>query len=992
MVLPNRNQRTSPADPYVQIEAERVQREQQVSAVAQQKQFVEEKQRELGQLEQARLSAVENKKNKLASIFSKENQLDSEARTLSEDYQRQGAGSTPQSEERFKQAFAELQKKRAEINKEKQQIEESVTQSEQRLQTFSKQYLSPESQSELQKQITSQKEYLATEEQKNLTRRDLIAMSVAASNIGGKYGAEKEAEFAATVGLWNKDNAAKEKAANDLAYSNMPLIKAKREEAERLKVGQDVIPSTKNNIFGEAGVKSWGVTTLNPPSMKTEEVSGIVMEAVKTGATDLKYSWEAKEGETSRTLYTKVGGTAVAGEQLTDESGAIIIATGGEKVIKTIPSSFILTRSEESFYKPSIGTSTKIVTGNIFGNVKDTSTWGVTTLNAPDKGFLTLTEQEKQKAIFSGFTKEDTNITMPTGLAMAGERAGTPAQAVSNIMTMPLESVMQGRYVSGQEILERDIWMREFRTKQGVSKTQLAGEFIVSEAVGETLLFAPFVGSTIPIVGKVGTVLFGGLGAYQAGTVIANPTKRNIVSLGTTVGMYAAGIAAGKIYGSGRMLWEGRKTPVVGMGFEAQQGKPILMGTDATGADIFMFPSDVGAGGRVSNLPFGKVSNFFIGGKTYGAKYGDVEISAGNLNYKAVMEGSKGNKIITTGKSQTASNVVVSQKVSPTQELSLSNTDLLQSNVGSRSYGGGKTNIVKTPPSGKSTFTDLSRITEFGEGQGWFAETVFVGKTGKKADVVFKTGDKPDLTGSAWGKILPFKESTGVESGSGGGLVLKQKPPSADVVKLQMKPFTDTAGKIALEAKGLALKDYIKPDIRIQTTTKTTPITDTKQSTSTIIKQDTVLKTTQKQNIKQVTEFKFGSDLMFKPMTTTVLKQGQMTELKTDSKFDMSSLLKPPTKETPPIIVPVKPIIEIPPPFVVPFGGGLYGKKQPKTKLKKLKTSYAPSLTAAGFGITFKKTPKGIQKKTFTGLEFRPLLPAKKDNKLNKLLGLGRRK
>jgi hypothetical protein len=85
---------------------------------------------------------------------------------------------------------------------------------------------------------------------------------------------------------------------------------------------------------------------------------------------------------------------------------------------------------------------------------------------------------------------------------------------------------------------------------------------------------------------------------------------------------------------------------------------------------------------------------------------------------------------------------------------------------------------------------------------------------------------------------------------------------------------------------------------------------------------------------------------------------------------------------------------------IIPFGGGLYGRKRPKTKVGKLKTMYTPSLTAAAFGITkqvSRQRMKSLGKKTFTGLEFRPVLIPKtkttvvKQSKIERMM-FGRRK
>lgn len=95
------------------------------------------------------------------------------------------------------------------------------------------------------------------------------------------------------------------------------------------------------------------------------------------------------------------------------------------------------------------------------------------------------------------------------------------------------------------------------------------------------------------------------------------------------------------------------------------------------------------------------------------------------------------------------------------------------------------------------------------------------------------------------------------------------------------------------------------------------------------------------------------------------------------------------------IVAPVSSEITKPP--IAPRGTGLLlppfdtgiRKKQPKKRKKgKSKEVYTPSLTAAAFGITAKdigmKT-KGLQKKTFTGFEFRPLIKKPKRFNIKKL-------
>ena len=70
---------------------------------------------------------------------------------------------------------------------------------------------------------------------------------------------------------------------------------------------------------------------------------------------------------------------------------------------------------------------------------------------------------------------------------------------------------------------------------------------------------------------------------------------------------------------------------------------------------------------------------------------------------------------------------------------------------------------------------------------------------------------------------------------------------------------------------------------------------------------------------------------------------------------------------------PLLPFLPMLPPFSR-LGGGAGERK--KARLAALRTSYAPSLTSAVLGISFKKNPKAkkLQAKTFTGFEIRPLL------------------
>jgi hypothetical protein len=173
--------------------------------------------------------------------------------------------------------------------------------------------------------------------------------------------------------------------------------------------------------------------------------------------------------------------------------------------------------------------------------------------------------------------------------------------------------------------------------------------------------------------------------------------------------------------------------------------------------------------------------------------------------------------------------------------------------------------------------------------------------------------------------------------------------------KLKTSPITITTTK---QSERTIFATTTKEKLTFATTTKTTPITRTITSPVT----STSLKTS--------------------PVTSEIVTTKTYTPVSGGSIFGGTNNMIPRPKmgsDLPTL------------PFLSPKGFLSTSLRKP-SKVGKMKTTYSPSLTAAGFGITMKKTPKGIQKKTFTGLEFRPMLPAKKDNKLNKLLGFGRRK
>lgn len=282
-------------------------------------------------------------------------------------------------------------------------------------------------------------------------------------------------------------------------------------------------------------------------------------------------------------------------------------------------------------------------------------------------------------------------------------------------------------------------------------------------------------------------------------------------------------------------------------------------------------------------------------------------------------------------------------------------------------------------------------------------------KVTKKKDTIIRVERPADIFGfdiTEVQKTFGIKTKKG-EVGMGTGLIL-EKPEILEVIKVpEPKPSAkqDLIGvrekadvainkqlaKIAQQQKGIGLK-FKQPTRNIEVSLFQLGLSERqRQKTSDLKLFDKQIVTKQPATItKNIltydTEQILGQEQ----------RQRQQTKLRRDFKLETKTDLGIPSIVTP---VPDIPIIPTP---IVPVGaGGLVTRvKKKKRKQKDFPRKYTPSLAAAAFKIKYEdigeKEPKGkkrkkLEKKVFTGFEFRPLvkpqkvkLPGRNPFKVNK--------